>query len=43
MANRDSKGRYIKGHKQSNTGRTHLKKGNSPWNKCLTKETGVSV
>lgn len=24
---------YKKGHKQSNTGRTHWKKGHSPWNK----------
>lgn len=28
---RDEKGRYIKGHGQSNTGRTHLKKGLIPW------------
>lgn len=28
---RDEKGRYIKGHSQSNTGRTHLKKGLIPW------------
>ena len=28
---RDEKGRYIKGHTQSNTGRTHLKKGLIPW------------
>lgn len=25
--NRDNKGRFIKGHKQSNTGKTHFKKG----------------
>jgi len=30
---RNEKGQFIKGHPQSNTGRTHLKKGVIPWNK----------
>lgn len=37
---RNSLGQYIKGHPQSNTGRTHLKKGIIPWNtgKPLSEE-----
>ena len=30
---RDDKGRFVKGHVSSNTGKTHFKKGFSPWNK----------
>ena len=32
---RDEKGRFVKGHKQSNTGKTHFKQGVNPWNKGL--------
>lgn len=32
---RNKKGRYIKGHKISNTGRTWFLKGKIPWNKGL--------
>jgi len=33
MTYKDSKGRFSKGHNQSNTGRTHFKKGITAWNK----------
>ena len=32
---RDNKGRFIKGHSASNTGKTHFEKGFEPWNKGI--------
>lgn len=37
---RDSKGRFIKGHAQLNTGKSHFKKSHSPWNK---NKLGVQI